>query len=181
MTLMEHYDALEKRKSTLTERKRLLDGKLAHLEYQNVKMETEKKDLRAQLEDSQENEITPTEQKDFHNEELTRLNSRTVTVETEDADLTAGLNNQSKDGFIDFMEYAAALSLVLHGAVHQKLRWYFKLSDIDGSGCDELLLIFKSIDAINGVHDGIKAEDFTNTVNCPMKSSCARFKMTRCC
>ncbi|XP_061640542.1 centromere protein F-like [Phyllopteryx taeniolatus] len=96
MTLMEHYDALEKRKSTLTERKRILDGKLAHLEYQNVKMETEKKDLRAQLEDSQENEITPTEQKDFHNEELTRLNSRTVTMETEDADLTAELNNQSK-------------------------------------------------------------------------------------
>lgn len=44
------------------------------------------------------------------------------------------------------MEYVAALSLVLKGGVQQKLRWYFKLYDIDGSGCidrDELLLIIK--------------------------------------
>ncbi|XP_077582058.1 guanylyl cyclase-activating protein 1-like [Stigmatopora nigra] len=71
------------------------------------------------------------------------------------------------DGFIDFMEYVAALSLVLQGAVHQKLRWYFKLYDIDGSGCidrDELLLIFKSVDAINGVHDDTKTQEFTNMV-----------------
>ncbi|XP_049589582.1 guanylyl cyclase-activating protein 1-like isoform X2 [Syngnathus scovelli] len=71
------------------------------------------------------------------------------------------------DGFIDFMEYVAALSLVLKGAVQKKLRWYFKLYDLDGSGCidrDELLLIFKSIDAINGIHDDVKAEEFTNMV-----------------
>lgn len=51
-----------------------------------------------------------------------------------------------QDGFIDFMEYVAALSLVLKGGVQQKLRWYFKLYDMDGSGCidrDELLLIIK--------------------------------------
>lgn len=51
-----------------------------------------------------------------------------------------------QDGFIDFMEYVAALSLVLKAGVQQKLRWYFKLYDIDGSGCidrDELLLIIK--------------------------------------
>lgn len=44
------------------------------------------------------------------------------------------------------MEYVAALSLVLKGGVQQKLRWYFKLYDIDGSGCidrEELLLIVK--------------------------------------
>lgn len=44
------------------------------------------------------------------------------------------------------MEYVAALSLVLKGGVQQKLRWYFKLYDIDGSGCidrEELLLIIK--------------------------------------
>ncbi|XP_077459023.1 guanylyl cyclase-activating protein 1-like isoform X2 [Stigmatopora argus] len=75
--------------------------------------------------------------------------------------------NSIKDGFIDFMEYVAALSLVLQGAVHQKLRWYFKLYDIDGSGCidrDELLLIFKSVDAINGIHDDTKTQEFTNMV-----------------
>lgn len=51
-----------------------------------------------------------------------------------------------QDGYIDFMEYVAALSLVLKAGVQQKLRWYFKLYDIDGSGCidrDELLLIIK--------------------------------------
>lgn len=44
------------------------------------------------------------------------------------------------------MEYVAALSLVLKGGVQKKLRWYFKLYDIDGSGCidrEELLLIIK--------------------------------------
>lgn len=44
------------------------------------------------------------------------------------------------------MEYVAALSLVLKGGVEQKLRWYFKLYDVDGSGCidrDELLQIIK--------------------------------------
>uniref|UniRef100_A0A3Q2Z149 Guanylyl cyclase-activating protein 1 n=1 Tax=Hippocampus comes TaxID=109280 RepID=A0A3Q2Z149_HIPCM len=76
-------------------------------------------------------------------------------------------------------------------SVHQKLRSYFKLYDIDGSGYidwDELLLIFKvfvhqklrlyfklydidgsgdidrSIDAINDVHDDIIGQEFTNMV-----------------
>lgn len=59
----------------------------------------------------------------------------------------------SQDGFIDFMEYVAALSLVLKGGVQQKLRWYFKLYDIDGSGCidrDELLLIIKVCISLHG-------------------------------
>ncbi|KAG7248217.1 hypothetical protein CRUP_022136, partial [Coryphaenoides rupestris] len=54
--------------------------------------------------------------------------------------------DMNDDGYIDFMEYVAALSLVLKGEVQQKLRWYFKLYDVDGSGCidrDELLLIIK--------------------------------------
>lgn len=44
------------------------------------------------------------------------------------------------------MEYVAALSLVLKGKVDQKLRWYFKLYDVDGNGCidrGELLNIIK--------------------------------------
>ncbi|XP_028301977.1 guanylyl cyclase-activating protein 1 [Gouania willdenowi] len=75
--------------------------------------------------------------------------------------------DMNDDGFIDFMEYVAALSLVLKGGVQQKLRWYFKLYDIDGSGCidrDELLLIFRSIEAINGIPTDLSAEDFTNMV-----------------
>ncbi|XP_067271296.1 guanylyl cyclase-activating protein 1-like [Pseudorasbora parva] len=71
------------------------------------------------------------------------------------------------DGCIDFMEYVAALSLVLKGGVQQKLRWYFKLYDVDGSGCidrDELLLIFKAIRAINGTEQQTSAEEFTDMV-----------------
>ncbi|OXB53961.1 UNVERIFIED_CONTAM: hypothetical protein H355_000139 [Colinus virginianus] len=51
-----------------------------------------------------------------------------------------------QDGYIDFMEYVAALSLVLRGKMEQKLRWYFKLYDVDGNGCidrHELLNIIK--------------------------------------
>ncbi|XP_051979470.1 guanylyl cyclase-activating protein 1-like [Xyrauchen texanus] len=75
--------------------------------------------------------------------------------------------DMNDDGYIDFMEYVAALSLVLKGGVQQKLRWYFKLYDVDGSGCidrEELLLIFKAIRAINGIEQEMSAEDFTNMV-----------------
>uniref|UniRef100_A0A3Q1F8K5 Guanylyl cyclase-activating protein 1 n=1 Tax=Acanthochromis polyacanthus TaxID=80966 RepID=A0A3Q1F8K5_9TELE len=65
--------------------------------------------------------------------------------------------DMNDDGFIGFMEYVAALSLVLKGKVH----------DIDGSGCtdrEELLLIIKSIRAINGILQEMSAEDFANVV-----------------
>ncbi|MEE6493427.1 hypothetical protein FKM82_016823 [Ascaphus truei] len=73
----------------------------------------------------------------------------------------------SPDGYMDFMEYVAALSLVLKGKVEQKLRWYFKLYDVDGNGCidrGELLNIIKAIRAINRRHDDMTAEEFTNMI-----------------
>ncbi|XP_006926619.1 guanylyl cyclase-activating protein 1 [Pteropus alecto] len=74
----------------------------------------------------------------------------------------------NKDGYIDFMEYVAALSLVLKGKVEQKLRWYFKLYDVDGNGCidrDELLTIIRAIRTINPYSDTtMSAEEFTDTV-----------------
>uniref|UniRef100_A0A8C5LRC4 Guanylyl cyclase-activating protein 1 n=1 Tax=Leptobrachium leishanense TaxID=445787 RepID=A0A8C5LRC4_9ANUR len=73
----------------------------------------------------------------------------------------------NKDGYMDFMEYVAALSLVLKGKVEQKLRWYFKLYDVDGNGCidrGELLNIIKAIRAINRCNDAMTAEEFTNMV-----------------
>ncbi|XP_038236029.1 guanylyl cyclase-activating protein 1 [Dermochelys coriacea] len=73
----------------------------------------------------------------------------------------------NKDGYIDFMEYVAALSLVLKGKVEQKLRWYFKLYDVDGNGCidrGELLNIIKAIRAINQCHETMTAEEFTDIV-----------------
>ncbi|XP_059185706.1 guanylyl cyclase-activating protein 1 [Centropristis striata] len=75
--------------------------------------------------------------------------------------------DMNDDGYIDFMEYVAALSLVLRGGVQQKLRWYFKLFDVDNSGCidrEELLQIIKSIRAINGIPSELSAEDFANMV-----------------
>ncbi|MGH0143081.1 UNVERIFIED_CONTAM: hypothetical protein FKN15_077673 [Acipenser sinensis] len=56
--------------------------------------------------------------------------------------------NKDKDGYIDFMEYVAALSLILKGKIDQKLKWYFKLYDADGNGKidrEELLSIFKGM------------------------------------
>ncbi|KAM4796988.1 guanylyl cyclase-activating protein 1 [Rhinophrynus dorsalis] len=73
----------------------------------------------------------------------------------------------NKDGYMDFMEYVAALSLVLKGKVEQKLRWYFKLYDVDGNGCidrGELLNIIKAIRAINRGNDSMTAEEFTDMV-----------------
>ncbi|KAG7515444.1 guanylyl cyclase-activating protein 1-like [Solea senegalensis] len=49
------------------------------------------------------------------------------------------------DGYIDFVEYIAAISLLLKGEINQKLKWYFKLFDQDGNGKidrDELETIF---------------------------------------
>lgn len=50
-----------------------------------------------------------------------------------------------QDGYIDFVEYIAAISLLLKGEINQKLKWYFKLFDQDGNGKidrDELETIF---------------------------------------
>uniref|UniRef100_A0A673H7H8 Guanylate cyclase activator 1A n=1 Tax=Sinocyclocheilus rhinocerous TaxID=307959 RepID=A0A673H7H8_9TELE len=62
--------------------------------------------------------------------------------------------DMNKDGYIDFMEYVAALSLVMRGKMEHKLRWYFRLYDVDGNGCidrHELLNIIKvGITALDG-------------------------------
>ncbi|XP_026065643.1 guanylyl cyclase-activating protein 1 [Carassius auratus] len=76
--------------------------------------------------------------------------------------------DMNKDGYIDFIEYVAALSLVMRGKMEHKLRWYFRLYDVDGNGCidrHELLNIIKAIRAINGSesHES-SAEEFTNRV-----------------
>lgn len=57
-----------------------------------------------------------------------------------------------KDGYIDFVEYIAAISLMLKGEINQKLKWYFKLFDQDGNGKidkEELETIFTVKDFSN--------------------------------
>ncbi|KAM4797244.1 guanylyl cyclase-activating protein 3 [Rhinophrynus dorsalis] len=71
--------------------------------------------------------------------------------------------DMNKDGFIDFLEFIAAINLVLRGKIDQKLKWYFKLYDADGNGSidrKELLSILTAVKAINGRQD-INPEEFT--------------------
>ncbi|CAH2325823.1 guanylyl cyclase-activating 2 [Pelobates cultripes] len=43
--------------------------------------------------------------------------------------------DRNGDNAIDFLEYVAALNLVLRGKLEHKLRWTFKIYDKDGNGC----------------------------------------------
>ncbi|XP_060091140.1 guanylyl cyclase-activating protein 3 [Heteronotia binoei] len=72
----------------------------------------------------------------------------------------------NKDGFIDFLEFIAAINLIIRGKIDQKLKWYFKLYDADGNGFiekRELLKIFRAVQAITGYCD-TTPEEFTEMV-----------------
>ncbi|XP_016067989.1 PREDICTED: guanylyl cyclase-activating protein 3 [Miniopterus natalensis] len=74
--------------------------------------------------------------------------------------------DMNKDGFIDFLEFIAAVNLVVRGKMEQKLKWYFKLYDADGNGSidkKELLSIFMTVQTLNGQHT-LSPEEFTNLV-----------------
>ncbi|KAG8511950.1 Guanylyl cyclase-activating protein 2, partial [Galemys pyrenaicus] len=47
--------------------------------------------------------------------------------------------NKSGDTTIDFLEYVAALNLVLRGTMEHKLQWTFKIYDKDRNGCIDRL------------------------------------------
>ncbi|EPQ01914.1 Guanylyl cyclase-activating protein 3 [Myotis brandtii] len=70
-------------------------------------------------------------------------------------------------GFIDFLEFIAAVNLVVRGKLGQKLKRYFKLYDADGNGSidkKELLNIFMvNCTALNG-QQTLSPEEFTNLV-----------------
>ncbi|XP_006905553.2 guanylyl cyclase-activating protein 3 [Pteropus alecto] len=74
--------------------------------------------------------------------------------------------DMNKDGFIDFLEFIAAVNLVVRGKMEQKLKWYFKLYDADGNGSidkKELLNIFMTVQTLNG-QQTLSPEEFTSLV-----------------
>ncbi|XP_029904290.1 guanylyl cyclase-activating protein 2-like [Myripristis murdjan] len=76
------------------------------------------------------------------------VNSESSEEETAYAENIFRSFDVNKDGKIDFMEYVAAVHLVLRGKLVDKLKWSFKVFDSDGNGCldrREVRLIVKII------------------------------------
>ncbi|KAL6113682.1 uncharacterized protein ACO6RY_11900 [Pungitius sinensis] len=62
----------------------------------------------------------------------------------------------NQDSMLDFMEYVAAVHLVLRGKLEDKLKWSFKVYDRDGNGCldrEEVRHVVKIIYAIKKHND----------------------------
>ncbi|XP_069481365.1 guanylyl cyclase-activating protein 2-like [Ambystoma mexicanum] len=62
--------------------------------------------------------------------------------------------DKNGDATIDFLEYVAALNLVLRGKLEHKLKWSFKVFDKDGNGCVDKSELREIIQAIYNVKKG---------------------------
>ncbi|XP_004590422.1 guanylyl cyclase-activating protein 2 [Ochotona princeps] len=56
--------------------------------------------------------------------------------------------DKNGDNTIDFLEYVAALNLVLRGTLEHKLKWTFKIYDKDRNGCIDRLELLDIVQSI---------------------------------
>ncbi|XP_003732715.1 guanylyl cyclase-activating protein 2 [Callithrix jacchus] len=56
--------------------------------------------------------------------------------------------DKNGDNTIDFLEYVAALNLVLRGTLEHKLKWTFKIYDKDGNGCIDRMELLNIVEGI---------------------------------
>ncbi|XP_034377300.1 guanylyl cyclase-activating protein 2 [Arvicanthis niloticus] len=66
--------------------------------------------------------------------------------------------DKNGDNTIDFLEYVAALNLVLRGTLEHKLKWTFKIYDKDGNGCIDRLELLDIVEAIYKVKKACRVE-----------------------
>nr|XP_006989085.1 guanylyl cyclase-activating protein 2 [Peromyscus maniculatus bairdii] len=66
--------------------------------------------------------------------------------------------DKNGDNTIDFLEYVAALNLVLRGTLEHKLKWTFKIYDKDGNGCIDRLELLDIVEAIYKLKKACRVE-----------------------
>ncbi|XP_036073936.1 guanylyl cyclase-activating protein 2 [Rousettus aegyptiacus] len=69
-----------------------------------------------------------------------------------------GLPLPMQDNTIDFLEYVAALNLVLRGTLEHKLKWTFKIYDKDRNGCIDRLELLDIVEAIYKLKKACRVE-----------------------
>uniref|UniRef100_A0A8C5SSV5 Guanylate cyclase activator 1C n=1 Tax=Laticauda laticaudata TaxID=8630 RepID=A0A8C5SSV5_LATLA len=72
----------------------------------------------------------------------------------------------NKDGLLDYLEFLAAINLVIRGKIDQKLKWYFKLYDIDGNGTIDKKEVISMLMAIQTIskNQEMTPEELTNLI-----------------
>ncbi|ELW66044.1 guanylyl cyclase-activating protein 2 [Tupaia chinensis] len=66
--------------------------------------------------------------------------------------------DKNGDNTIDFLEYVAALNLVLRGTLEHKLKWTFKIYDKDGNGCINRTELLEIVEAIYSLKKACRVE-----------------------
>ncbi|XP_021577588.2 guanylyl cyclase-activating protein 2 isoform X1 [Ictidomys tridecemlineatus] len=69
--------------------------------------------------------------------------------------------DKNGDDTIDFLEYVAALNLVLRGSLEHKLKWTFKIYDKDGNGCIDRLELLDIVEVIYKLKKACRVETET--------------------